>query len=103
MKKLIIIFGTFLIICMIVTHTAQQKLEDKVQQYNETITTQNGKETYTVKSENGKIVVYKGAELLYKTSTATSTLPKIDQKQLLYGIVATTEEEVQKILNDYCS
>lgn len=103
MKKLILIFGTFAIICVIISYSAEQKI---TQNFNtDTTQTQNvqNPEVYTVKSENGKVVVYQGDTLLHKTSTATSTLPKRDQKILLYGISASSKEELNKILENYLS
>ena len=104
MKKLILIFGAFLIICVVITHVAQEKVESKIHSYeSQSVSDESKNEMYVVKSENGRIVVYQGEELLYKTTTATSTLPKIDQKELLYGITANSEEEVERILEEYCS
>ena len=104
MKKLILIFGAFLIICVIVTHIAGQQAQGKTHETEtQSVSEQQKSESYTIKSENGRIVVYQGEELLYKTNTATSTLPKIDQKELLYGIVVSSKQEVEKVLQDYCS
>lgn len=104
MKKLILIYGAFLIICVIVTHIADQKAQS-ITHSGEQISnaSESVEDLYTIKSENGRIVVYRGNELHYKTQTATSTLPKMDQNELLYGIVAKSEEEVQRILEKYCS
>ena len=104
MKKLILIFGTFLIICVIISHIAQEKTYNIVHNNEAHSGASEGvSQVYTIKSENGRIVVYRGEELLYKTQTATSTLPKINQNELLYGIVAESEEEVRAILESLCS
>lgn len=103
MKKLILIFGAFSIICVIISATfdninpydAQSQAQEQSSAYDE--------ESYTLKSENGRVVVYKGDELLIKTSTSVSTLPKKDEKELLYGITVSSREEVDRLLEIYCS
>ena len=104
MKKLILILGAFLIICVIISHIAQEKTYSIVHnnEPQDGVSESVGEE-YTIKSENGRIVVYRGEELLYKTQTATANLPKIDQNKLLYGIVVKSEEEVRRILENLCS
>ncbi len=104
MKKLIIIFGVFAIICVVITAVAEQSvlsLESEVLPTEATDATQS--DSYTLKNENGRIVVYRNDELLMKTTTAVSTLPKRDQKELLYGINASSKEEMEKLLESYCS
>lgn len=103
MKKLILIFGSFLIICLIITYVAQEKVESKMDSLETLSVSDDGEPVYLVKSENGRVVVYYGQELVRKTTTAVSTLPKIDQRELLYGITANSEEEVERILEEYCS
>lgn len=104
MKKLILIFGAFSIICVIVSSVADMKIQSINEPTEATVAASEAADNiYTVKSENGKIVVYKGNTLYLKTSTAISTLPKLDQKELLYGITATSKEEMIKILEAYCS
>ncbi|MBQ8058028.1 MAG: hypothetical protein IJ275_06825 [Ruminococcus sp.] len=103
MKKLILIFGSFLIICLIITYVAQEKVESKMESLETLSVSDDGEPIYLVKSENGRVVVYYGQELVRKTTTAVSTLPKIDQRELLYGITANSEEEVERILEEYCS
>lgn len=104
MKKLILIFGAFSIICVMITSVAQQRVQS-LDSGSEQPTTVSATDTvsYTVKSENGKVVVYKGDELYLRTSTAVNTLPKIDQKTLLYGISVSSKEEVDALLQEYCS
>ncbi|MBE6824899.1 MAG: hypothetical protein E7513_06080 [Ruminococcaceae bacterium] len=104
MKKLIIVFGVFAIICVIITAVAEQRvrsLENDIKPTESIAATDS--EIYTLKSENGRIVVYRGDELLIKTTTAVSTLPKRDQTELLYGISANSKEEMNALLESYCS
>ncbi|MBR2715790.1 MAG: hypothetical protein IKB73_06280 [Ruminococcus sp.] len=104
MKKLILIFGTFAIICVIISAVADSRA-DALRQTDNTESTQVQSESYLyeIKSENGKIVVYKEGRLHLRTSTAVNTLPKIDQKELLYGIKVNTKEQMNKVLEQYCS
>lgn len=104
MKKLILIFGAFALTFVMIS-ALMDTASLKAQSADVITQTQLEQEQklYTVKSENGRIVVYYGDELIQKTSTAVNTLPKKDQKTLLYGITANSKEEVELILQDYCS
>ena len=104
MKKLILIFGSFAIICVIISYfvgtDVSAKNYDAQAVETQEVTTPAA---YTVKSENGRIVVYEQDELFYKTMTMVKTLPIKDQETLLYGIPARSKEEVNRILEQYCS
>lgn len=102
MKKLIIITGAFLIICVIISGVLDLSASsyDNLKSNSESPIQQS---EYVVKSANGKIVVYQGNTMIYRTNTAVNTLPKKDQKELLYGIQADTKEEVKLIIEQYCS
>ena len=103
-KKLILIFGVFAIVCVIISAVTQPSAKTNNETSLQTTeTTSITDSPYVVKSENGRIVVYQNDELLYKTTTAVSTLPKKDQKTLLYGISAQTKEDVELILQQFCS
>ena len=103
-KKLILIFGVFAIVCVIISSFLQPSAQTSEGTTPQTITeTEADDSPYIVKSENGRIVVYQNDELLYKTTTAVSTLPKKDQKTLLYGISAQTKEDIELILQQFCS
>ncbi len=103
-KKLILIFGTFAIVCVIISYYVGTEVSAK---NNDSLEVETQVATicpaYTVKSENGRIVVYKLDELFYKTMTHVKTLPIKDQETLLYGIPADSKEEVNRILEQYCS
>ena len=104
MKKLLLIFGTFAIICVIISSYAQAYVQvDNVSGQVSESASFSDDTVYVVKSENGRIVVYENEELLYRTNTAVNTLPKKDQKTLLYGLSANSKEEVRDILEEYCS
>lgn len=104
MKKLILVFGAFAIICVTISATFDNiNPYDKVEAQSQQTKDEAHLESYTIKSENGRVVVYKGDELLMKTSTSVSTLPKKDEKELLYGITVYSKEEMDKLLEQYCS
>ncbi len=107
MKKLIVIFGAFFIICLIVSHIADTATQTTNEVQSVERVSKGSSDTtqtiYTVKSENGRIVVYRGDELLIKTATAVNTLPKKDQTTLLYGVTAYSKEEMEQILEQYTS
>ncbi|MBQ8860422.1 MAG: hypothetical protein IJ015_03680 [Ruminococcus sp.] len=104
MKKLILIFGTFAIICVAISATFDNINPNSVSDTQIQLSENDAiSDSYTIKSENGRVVVYKGDELLIKTSTSTSTLPKKDEKELLYGITVKTRQEVDRLLEQYCS
>ncbi len=103
MKKLILIFGAFAIICVIISFVAEQSVLSLEREFMPSESVSESDEVYDIKSENGRIVVYRGDELLMRTDTAVNTLPKRDQKQLLYGIVAYSKQEMERVLQDYCS
>lgn len=104
MKKLILIFGAFAIICVAISATFDNINPSEEQEVQSQQSSEGAyEESYTLKSENGRVVVYKGDELLMKTSTAVNTLPKKDEKELLYGITVYSKEEMNRLLEQYCS
>lgn len=103
MKKLILIFGTFAIICVIISSVTQVSSTTTAPTQPPTQSESDKSDVYTVKSENGRIVVYENDTLWQRTQTRVNTLPKADQKLLLYGIKASSKQEVKEILEDYCS
>ena len=103
MKKLILIFGVFAIICVIISFVAEQSVLSLEREFMPSESVRESDEVYNIKSENGRIVVYRGDELLMRTDTAVNTLPKRDQEQLLYGVVAYSTPEMERVLQDYCS
>ncbi len=104
MKRLLLIAGVFFIAYVVFTSVVVPN--DNTQKQEETqpesIVVQSPTE-YTVKAENNRVVVYLDDALYLKTSTVVSSLPKSDQKSLLYGIKANSKSELNSILEDYCS
>ncbi len=104
MKKLVLIFGVFAIICVIISFAFDTavRVEKEYVPKKATVTQTNG-EMYTVKAENGRVVLYKGDTLILRTTTSVSTLPKKDERTLLYGITVSTREQADEVLEQYCS
>lgn len=103
MKKLIVIFGTFAVIFVVLSVYLDNSSVNA--NNGEVVIQQNAQtqQTYTIKSENDRIVVYRGDTLLYKTETSVNTLPKKDRKTLIQGITVTSQEELKRLIDDYCS
>ncbi|HCA04549.1 MAG TPA: hypothetical protein DEO32_01485 [Ruminococcaceae bacterium] len=60
---------------------------------------------YVIKSESGRLVVYKkGADAPFMTTETFSTgLPKSDADRLAEGVEVEGEQKLRKTLEDYCS
>ena len=60
---------------------------------------------YTLSVYNGKIAVFENGNPTPKEilDTSISALPASDAARLYAGITAHTEEELQKMIEDYCS
>lgn len=60
---------------------------------------------YIIKISDGKVAVEdnRTGELITRTDTLVSLLPRSDRKQLKKGIAASSEREVRIILEDLCS
>ncbi|MBR1534018.1 MAG: hypothetical protein IJ639_06615 [Ruminococcus sp.] len=58
---------------------------------------------YTAREEDDRIVIYAGSRLLARTDTRVSSLPKIDRIRLREGINFSSEKELKRFMEDYCS
>ncbi len=103
MKKLILIFGTFAIIFVVASASLNNHYASTKEVGDTSTQIQTDTQPYTIKSENDRIVVYRGDTLLYRTTTSVNTLPKKDRKTLLEGITVTSQQELKRLLDDYCS
>ncbi|MGN0491552.1 hypothetical protein [Ruminococcus sp.] len=105
MKKLVLITGIILMVCLFTSVYASPAATVGTQ----TSVTQENKggenEVFVLKSENNRIVVYRfGENTPYMTTdTLVSTLPKGDIMLLEKGIEVKGEENLKKSLEDYCS
>lgn len=105
MKKLVLITGIILMVCLFTSVYASPA----VTAGTNTAATEENKgsvnEVFMLKSENNRIVVYKfGEDTPYIiTDTLVSTLPKGDIMLIEKGIEIKGEENLKKSLEDYCS
>ncbi len=62
-------------------------------------------ERYTIREYQGNIAVFmEGVDRPFRiTDVDVRTLPKMDQEQLSEGIEVTSTEELNRLLEDYCS
>lgn len=103
MKKLVAVTGMILISCVclgsLYTQTGAARPHTAVSAEQTTA------EGYYVRDFNGNIAVFvSGSDKPFKvTSTRTSTLPKPDIIKLKNGIYAQNKQELERILEDYCS
>lgn len=60
---------------------------------------------YVIKSESGRLVVYKSGEdtPFMTTETFSNHLPKSDAEKLERGVEVEGEQSLRKTLEDYCS
>ena len=105
MKKLVLITGIILMVCLFtsVYATPAATVGTQVSVTDENKGNEN--EVFVLKSENNYIVVYKfGENTPYMTTdTLVSTLPKGDIMLLEKGIEVKEEENLKKSLEDFCS
>ena len=105
MKKLVLITGIILMVCLFtsVYATPAATVGTQVSVTDENKGHEN--EVFVLKSENNYIVVYKfGENTPYMTTdTLVSTLPKGDIMLLEKGIEVKGEENLKKSLEDFCS
>lgn len=112
MKKLISITAVILFGCLFIgSFCATQDVPNMTGQniiYNEKETEERAdevKQVYIIKSEDGRLVVYKqgDAKPYMQTDTFVKALPKGDVLRLEKGIEVTGDENLKKYLEDYCS
>lgn len=62
-------------------------------------------ERYTIREYQGNIAVFmEGVDHPFRiTDVDVHTLPKVDQEQLSQGIQVTSTDELNRLLEDYCS
>ncbi len=103
MKKLVAVTGIILISCVcfgsLYTHP------EAARSYTPAAVEQTSAAGYVIRDWNGKIAVFiSGRDKPFKvTSTQTATLPKPDIKKLKSGIYTENKQELERILEDYCS
>lgn len=100
MKKLIAVVGIILIGYVIFSATAggmRGAAADAGPRGEESDT------VYVMREENGRVVVYRNDTIYLSTDTQVSSLPKNDRVKLEKGITVFSEEELKRLVEDYCS
>lgn len=59
--------------------------------------------TYELRVEEGEVCVYEGERLILRTGVAVASLPASDRALLEGGIVASSAEELTRLLEDLTS
>jgi hypothetical protein len=110
MKRLVILTGIIVYILFAISAfiaIASEETEDYTQlaTATEAVTQYSSEDIFLVKNQEGKVVVLNNEtkEIIEKTDTQVSLLPKTDQKKLEDGIVVQGKKELRKILEDLCS
>lgn len=105
MKKLVLITGIILMVCLFTSVYAAPAATVGTQVSVTDENKDNENEVFVLKSENNYIVVYKFGENTpcMTTDTLVSTLPKGDIMLLEKGIEVKGEENLKKSLEDFCS
>ena len=96
MKKLIAITGVILISCVCAgslwAPSAASALQEK---------TEPG--SYKIADSGGHVAVFYADAPLLTTDTLTDSLPRADAKRVREGIPAKSRQEIEKLLEDFCS
>ncbi len=118
MKKLMAVLGAITLMAVGGTfflikneNTEKTDNSDKVSESNSVSASKPQKEIpelkpeYVIKEYKGNIAVFEGSEKLPFRTTCimVSELPEADRSLLKKGIVASSREEMDTILEDYCS
>ena len=99
MKKLIAVTGVILIAYVIFSAavgTARPILPDRSAALAES-------SVYVMREEEGRVVVYLNGAIFLRTATPVANLPKNDRLKLQKGITVYSEEELKRLVEDYCS
>ena len=101
MKKLLLITGAVLIAYLLLMTAAPGSGAHEIAAADSaSIASDTG---YIVTAEQGRIVVYQGAELYLSTDTPVASLPKADRTKLERGIYVYSQKELKPLLEDLCS
>ena len=105
MKKLVLITGIILMTCLFTSVYASPAATSETNYNTNTENESKINDNFIIKSENNRIVVYRLGENtpFMTTDTLVSTLPKGDIMLLEKGIKTQGEENLKKLLEDYCS
>lgn len=116
MRKLIAVTGCFVIFCLIINSVLIPSLPSVNAKSNPTLpqtssvsessnSTSQSEEFYILKEYNGKIAIFSSSSDTPTeiTNASVSKLPKEDQQSLKAGIKAKDKDELNRLLEDFCS
>lgn len=102
MKKLILITGAILLLylCVVTSVTPAATSPSATVVPTRESTAENG---YIIGISEGRVTVFKDGEMMLRTDTQLSDLPKSDRVRLEEGIHIDSLKELKERLEDYCS
>lgn len=105
MKKLLLLTGIILIACVLAGSLAAPSVSDMTVVEATTAAAKASVRGYVVRDCDGKIAVFRKGEAapMMTTATRTESLPRADAQKLRRGIEAGSKQEVERILEDFCS
>lgn len=105
MKRLIFTTGLILIFCVCLSSAAERNIPAATNVEDYTVTTETQAAVYVLKSQNGRVAVFKAGESLpyITTNTLVSSLPRSDSRRLEKGIEIDGELKLKRALEDFCS
>ncbi|MBQ1309040.1 MAG: hypothetical protein II629_00775 [Ruminococcus sp.] len=102
MKKLIAITGVILISCVCAGSLwAPSAASAQPQTAGVQEKTEPG--SYKIADSGGHVAVFYADAPLLTTDTLTDSLPRADAKRVREGIPARSRQEIEKLLEDFCS
>ncbi len=121
MKNLLIVTGSLLFIFLLIStavsnpqssdgsvpNDSRSEVSAAISEVSAAPVAQNSltTDTYIIKSYHQSVAVFKNSETtpMYVSDTHISTLPSAEQKALEKGIPISSEKELKKRLEDFCS
>ena len=117
MKKLVTVTGCFMFICIMITsvilpsmpraEATENNIDADTQSVAQSSEEQSEQEnlTFIIKEYEGKVAVFKGqaSEPLFISDVSINSLPLTDKEILEKGIEVTSERELNRLIEDYCS
>jgi len=104
MKKLFYITSV-IVLASVIASAFIIPITSEADAYGRQIKAENISEEYIIKAQGDRIVVYKEnmSSPFIETTRSVSSLPTDIQKKLNRGISYSSEEDMQKALNEFCS
>ena len=118
MKKLLMITGTLLLLCIIITSqtnntaiSADPLITEDISQEasfdtsHKDMTENSSENFYVLKEYNNYVAVFHNNDEcpLYVSNTLVKVLPQADRELLKHGIYADNKKALARLIEDYCS